>query len=177
MTVLVCGDRNWTDEVTVELRLRRFPLATTMLHGGCRGADLIAAKIATKLGCIDVREFPADWATHGKAAGPIRNRQMLDQNPDLVIAFHPDLSNSRGTRDTVEEARRRGIKVEVIDGKILTVFRCPICKWMGRIPQWHDQPIRSCTGHCPNCYDREDMDVNLEVLGPLEAAVWMKERE
>jgi hypothetical protein len=61
-----------------------------------------------------VRAFPADWNRFGPAAGPIRNRLMLDENPDLVIAFHSDLSNSRGTADTVTEARSRKITAEVI---------------------------------------------------------------
>jgi len=31
---------------------------------------------------IEVARFPADWDTHGRAAGPIRNQQMLDEaNP------------------------------------------------------------------------------------------------
>ena len=37
---------------------------------------------------------------------------MLDQKPDLVLAFHDDLGKSRGTADTVGEAKRRGIPVE-----------------------------------------------------------------
>jgi hypothetical protein len=36
---------------------------------------------------------------------------MLDLAPGLVIAFHAD--GSRGTQDTIDEARRRGIPVEV----------------------------------------------------------------
>lgn len=60
-------------------------------------------------------EFPADWKLHGHAAGPIRNRQMLDEKPDLVIAFHEDWANAKGTRDCVAEAGRRGIKVELVD--------------------------------------------------------------
>jgi hypothetical protein len=38
---------------------------------------------------------------------------MLDLNPELVIAFHENISNSKGTIDTVTEAKRRGIPVEV----------------------------------------------------------------
>jgi len=38
---------------------------------------------------------------------------MLDEKPDLVIAFHPNLAESKGTKDCVNEAKRRGIPVEV----------------------------------------------------------------
>lgn len=114
MKVLVCGDREWTDRKTVFFRLSKLPEGSTILNGDCRGADRIAAEVARELGCFTVLDFPADWEKHGKAAGPIRNRQMLDQKPDLVIAFHEDLSRSKGTIDTVREAKRRKIPVEII---------------------------------------------------------------
>ncbi len=43
-----------------------------------------------------------------KAAGPIRNQQMLDEEPDidLVIAIHEDPTLGKGTRDMVSRARK-----------------------------------------------------------------------
>ena len=73
---------------------------------------MIAGEEAKKLG-FTVREFPADWSI-GRSAGPIRNRKMLDEKPDFVLAFHPDIKKSKGTADTVREATRRGIKVLII---------------------------------------------------------------
>lgn len=74
----------------------------------------MAADFARQYG-YPLIEIPADWTTYGKAAGPIRNRQMLDLNPDIVIAFHNDITSSKGTKDTVTEAKRRGIpRVEII---------------------------------------------------------------
>lgn len=113
MKVLVCGDRNWNDEGKIESRLRSLPPRTVVIEGEARGADEMARDVAIRLG-LPVQKFPADWTLHGRAAGPIRNRKMLDEGPDLVIAFHPDLSKSKGTADTVREAKRRGIPVEVI---------------------------------------------------------------
>lgn len=112
MRVVVCGDRNWTDRNRIFRAFSKLPLDTEIIHGACRGADIIAGEVAKQLG-LKVREFPADWSK-GKAAGPIRNRQMLDEKPDFVIAFHPNLATSKGTADTVREAKRRGIKVLVI---------------------------------------------------------------
>ena len=80
-----------------------------MFHGAARGADSIADEWK-HLG-VDVRPYPADWTRFRKSAGPIRNRQMLDDQPDLVVAFHDDLAASKGTKDCVEEAARRGIPV------------------------------------------------------------------
>lgn len=113
MKVLVCGDRYWNNVPKIKERLAKLPEGTLILHGCCRGADTLAGLAAMVLG-LPIQTFPADWEKHGLAAGPIRNRQMLDEKPDLVIAFHPDLSKSKGTADTVREAEKRGIAVEIV---------------------------------------------------------------
>ncbi len=89
------------------------PWDATIIHGSCRGADQLAGIFAARHR-IRQERYKADWKKHGKRAGPIRNTLMLDQKPDLVIAFTDDLQASRGTRDTVTKARNRGIPVEVI---------------------------------------------------------------
>lgn len=114
MRVLVCGDRNWRDRERIARALTKLPAGTEIIHGACRGADILAGEEARKLGLV-VREFPANW-NMGPSAGPIRNRKMLDESPDFVIAFHPNIKTSKGTADTVREATRRGIKVLIIDG-------------------------------------------------------------
>lgn len=113
MIILVCGDRHWTDREAIRRRLNQLPKDAIILHGAARGADSIAGEEAKKLG-LTVKEFPADWDKYGRAAGPIRNRLMLDEKPDLVIAFHYDLSKSKGTADTAREARKRGIPVYIV---------------------------------------------------------------
>lgn len=115
--ILVCGSRDWTDERAITDALlpyqAGFPSDPLVIHGAARGADEIAAWIAENLG-LPTRAFPADWKTHGKRAGFLRNLQMLDEEPDLVIAFQRN--GSRGTQHTIDEARRRGIPVEVHRG-------------------------------------------------------------
>jgi len=112
--VLVCGSRAWLDSGAIRARLAELPRGTTIIHGGARGADRLAETIAHSLG-FDTQAFNADW--HGRgyydpAAGKKRNLRMLDQQPDLVIAFHKD--GSTGTAHTIENAHARGIPVEVI---------------------------------------------------------------
>lgn len=107
--VLVCGSRAWTDTAAIERRLALLPHSATVLHGAALGADTHADHAARRLG-LSVRRFPADWS-RGRRAGPERNLRMLDHRPDLVIAFQRD--GSRGTQHTIDEARRRGIPVEV----------------------------------------------------------------
>ncbi len=78
MKILVCGSRDWTERETIRAWLRKFPRGSTVIHGAARGADTIAGEEARALG-FTVRAYPADWTTNGKAAGPIRNQRMLDE--------------------------------------------------------------------------------------------------
>jgi len=87
----------------------------TIIHGGARGADSLAGDLAAELGC-KVRVYHASWQVYGKGAGPIRNRQMVDENPDIVhcLAFHDDLEGrSRGTLHMARYAKQNGISVNV----------------------------------------------------------------
>jgi alpha-beta hydrolase superfamily lysophospholipase len=86
------------------------PQDVTVIHGGAEGADRMAGVIAHELG-LKVDVHYADWKTHGKAAGPIRNREMLEEEPDVVLAFPGP--RSVGTRNCIAQARQRGLLVEV----------------------------------------------------------------
>ncbi len=116
MKVIVCGSRDWNDIVVIRDRLTKLqdqcPDAI-IIEGGCDGADIMARQVSRAIG-LDLVEFPANWTKHGKAAGPIRNIKMLDTKPSLVIAFHDNLSQSKGTKHITTEARKRGIEVEII---------------------------------------------------------------
>jgi hypothetical protein len=125
-TVLCTGDREWSDVVTVVEALRELRPGDRVLvgddgitrsHGPKRGEglDAIAYRVAMTW-MVDLHVDPpykADWKKLGLSAGPARNRVMLDQRPDEVWAFHDDLGRSKGTRDCINEAARRGISVRV----------------------------------------------------------------
>ncbi len=112
MKVLVCGSRSWNRPTLIGRRLAQLPFDSEIIEGGASGVDYYAAIYARVLG-MSVREYPADWKRYGRKAGPIRNRQMLDEVPDLVLAFWD--GESPGTRDTIREAKRRGLPVEVAE--------------------------------------------------------------
>lgn len=113
MRVLVCGDRNWTNYYIIHNRLKQFPPGTVVIEGEARGADRLAGQAAEALG-LEVHKYPAEWDKYGKAAGPRRNCQMLDEKPDIVLAFHNNIKESRGTKHCVTEAINRGIPVKII---------------------------------------------------------------
>jgi hypothetical protein len=63
------------------------PQDLVIIHGGAKGADTLADQWAIT-NWVKIEEYKPNWEKHGKAAGPIRNKQMLDEGkPDLVIAL------------------------------------------------------------------------------------------
>ena len=109
--VVICGSRDGISEQLVRNRMRELPDGTEVISGGARGADRMTERCGHALG-FRVRVFMADWDLHGKVAGFLRNQAMLDEKPDLVIAFWD--GESRGTRDTITRARSMGIPVEIV---------------------------------------------------------------
>ncbi len=111
--VLICGSRNWTDTDAIYERVDKLPDDALVIEGGARGADREAGFSARERGLFVVEVVCTDthWHRFGRSAGHKRNHAMLDLAPDLVIAFQRD--GSKGTQGTVDEARRRGIPVEV----------------------------------------------------------------
>lgn len=114
MLVLVCGSRYWDDKKKIAERLSDIrPRSAMFVEGGAPGADTLAGEWAKTNGRPLV-VVPANWEYYGRAAGHIRNSWMLDLKPDLVLAFHENMEESRGTKNCVAEARKRGIPVELI---------------------------------------------------------------
>jgi hypothetical protein len=124
MRVLVCGDRKWDDAWMIHVVLRG--IARTLeanggssadlyvIDGGAKGADRIAGDWRDRSGA-DGKTYPANWTEHHRAAGPIRNQQMLTEGqPDVVFAFHDNLAESKGTADMVRRATKARVSTFVI---------------------------------------------------------------
>ena len=107
--ILITGSRSWTDRVLIENVLRTAFEAdpdATLVSGNARGADKIAEQIWEKWGGF-VERHPADWDTHGKKAGFLRNREMAKSGADVCIAFIRD--DSRGANMMANLAEKEGI--------------------------------------------------------------------
>jgi len=120
--ILVCGGRNWADVGTIHNWLCAFNnsdewLQITLIQGDAAGADTIAKEMA-KGWAWEIKSYPADWKRYGRAAGPIRNREMMEEKPDIVLAFHTNLKESKGTKDMVLLSIKEGIDTHLITGKI-----------------------------------------------------------
>lgn len=125
LRILVTGSRFWTDWATVRDALVEAARPwikgndtnngkhVTVVHGGARGADTIAGELAKVMG-LNVEVHPADWDRYGKAAGHIRNTEMVNAGADVCLAF--PLGESRGTRHCMRTAEKAGIPVVVHEG-------------------------------------------------------------
>lgn len=117
MRILVCGGRDYDDWDCLDDNLWNIVediedsnlswRNITVITGDAIGADWLARAWAKSYDC-NYKGYPADWKTHGKAAGPIRNQRMLDEGkPDLVVAF----PGGKGTQDMINRALKAGVKV------------------------------------------------------------------
>jgi len=129
MRILVCGGRTYNNRELLygvldsQLRLFLKPLSLSekiynpfyIIQGGANGADKLAKEWAGSRGCT-VENHPANWDKYGKAAGFIRNQQMLDEGkPDLVIAF----KGGNGAADMIKRSKRAGIEIIEVNNEIL----------------------------------------------------------
>lgn len=78
-----------------------------VLHGDCEGCDReMAERLRATWPSLKITPFPADWKKHGKAAGPIRNAEMIAQ-ADMLIAF----PGGKGTANCIALAEKKAIPV------------------------------------------------------------------
>lgn len=118
MRILITGSRTWDDVTTISQAIREIVHSagaekddTVIVHGACpRGADAIADALARQWE-VTVETHAADWATHGKKAGFLRNKEMVDMGADVLLAFIKD--NSKGATHTVNLAQAAGLRAVI----------------------------------------------------------------
>lgn len=101
MNVAIVGGRDFDDYEQFKSCVNEEKIQfKSIISGGARGVDTLAERYATEIG-VPVKIYLPDWTKHGKAAGPIRNRQIV-KNADCVIAFWDE--KSPGTRSSIKIA-------------------------------------------------------------------------
>ena len=84
--VLVCGGRDF-HKIKIAYNILDVVEPKHIISGGAAGADSLAEKYA-KENYIPITIYPANWPKYGKGAGPIRNKQMLEEGkPTMVVAL------------------------------------------------------------------------------------------
>ena len=101
MKLIIAGGRDFDDSAKMIQALECFDHDEGYIEivcGGAKGADSLGKAYAEARG-FRIKNFPADWKKHNKAAGPIRNKQMGDY-ADALVAFWD--GKSRGTKHMIE---------------------------------------------------------------------------
>ncbi len=111
MKVIIAGGRNYAfDERDLEIldALHAQYDFTEVVSGAATGADTCGAEWAKSRG-LRVKEYPAEWGRYGRAAGPIRNKQMIDYiYPAGILITFP---GGRGTRNVTKLAEKDATQV------------------------------------------------------------------
>lgn len=113
--LLVFGSRTWTDRVAVWNALGALP-RSCIIEGEAKGADAMARQWA-QFYRVPLARFPADWDRHGRAAGPMRNVQMLREGkPDRAIGFisgRVGEALSKGSADMAARVKAAGVALRI----------------------------------------------------------------
>lgn len=148
MRVLICGSRTWNRISEIAAVIDKLPTGTVIIHGAAKGADSIADACAQVAG-LPILKFPVtdeDWAKIGKSAGPRRNKKMLDEGqPNVVIAFLDENSETNGTNHMIQLAESYGVRVVIIK-KPCFVDSCSTCH------EPYSNPPTERSRYCSNNY-------------------------
>jgi len=114
MRLIVTGDRAYSNKRFLRAVLTGLLFSIpedeefVLIEGMAKGADQMAGQWADEnTPRVQHISFPAKWDKLGPAAGPARNIQMLKEGkPTLVVAFHDDIENSKGTKHMVDISRQ-----------------------------------------------------------------------
>jgi len=110
MKTIIAGSREVTSYHEVKQAIEKSEFDITQVVSGCaRGVDRLGEKFAAdyNIPCV---KFPADWNTHGKRAGYLRNQQMADYADALIAIWDGE---SRGTKHMIDIATKAGLAVYV----------------------------------------------------------------
>lgn len=113
--LIVAGGRDFNDAALMERVLIALAdveyadVALSIVSGMARGADALGYQFAKANG-VKSYPFPAEWETHGKRAGFVRNAAMGDF-ADGLLAFW---NGSRGTEHMIKYMQSLNKPVHII---------------------------------------------------------------
>lgn len=107
MRVLITGSRSWIPYNIIQEALEEVTGSHILVSGNCpQGADMLCEKAAQELGW-GIELHPANWNHDGRKAGFVRNKKMVDSNPDICLGFIHN--KSKGGSMTVKLSKQAHI--------------------------------------------------------------------
>lgn len=111
MKTIIAGSRTITNPVFLAKAIAESGFfITEVISGRAPGVDTLGERWA-RMKNIPITLFPANWAEHGKAAGPIRNQEMAEYGDALLLVWD---GKSSGSKDMLSRAKARGLQVYVL---------------------------------------------------------------
>ena len=112
MNVAVIGSRSFNDSLLLEYELNAIKEKINLvISGGAKGADKLAEKWAIENNIPTVVIKP-DWKTFGRAAGLVRNKQII-ASCDCCYAFWDQ--KSKGTLFTINYCKQMLKPIKIIN--------------------------------------------------------------
>lgn len=123
MKLAIIGSRGFNDYARLKFQLDQLQekhKISLIISGGARGADTLAEQYADE-NKIQKLILPADWDKHGRGAGFIRNKDIVDKC-DKLFAFWD--GESKGTRHSMDLAiqQKKQIFVEMYNENETTII-------------------------------------------------------
>ena len=114
---IICGSRNGVNQDHFNSIVNEIEIGSVIISGGASGVDFQAKEFAINNEMVFM-EFPADWDTYGRSAGPKRNLVMANILKGFeekgyeceVLAF----SGEVGTDNMIKTASELGLKVRKV---------------------------------------------------------------
>ncbi len=114
MKTIIAGGRDFKDynllKKQVDYYREHKGTITEVVSGGAAGADSLGEMYAIENN-IPIKVFNADWNKHGRAAGPMRNKQMADY-ADVLIAVWD--GQSKGTKNMIDQMNKLNKPVFIV---------------------------------------------------------------
>jgi len=117
MNLIIAGSRNidtlskyWFRDTLLNFKIDCRKLADPIqiyeiISGGAKGVDSCGEKFASSY-LIPKKIFPANWKNHGKAAGPIRNKQMAEYADALLLIWDGESRGSASMKREMEKLNK-----------------------------------------------------------------------
>lgn len=113
MRIGIIGSIDYGNHDKIKAFIRRIPKGSVLVTGDAPGVDWTVAYFGRQAGYKVVCHY-AGWLDFGGMAGPMRNSMIVNDNIDMLVAFVKDKTcPTKGSRDSINQAKAKGIKVYI----------------------------------------------------------------
>ena len=116
MKLIIAGSRHFslnTEFINGIIRIHNLDLIVdTYVSGTANGVDSIGEEYALEMQglcgehAISIKRFPADWDTHGKKAGHLRNAEMAEYADALLLIWDGESKGSANMKKQMQKLQK-----------------------------------------------------------------------